>query len=58
MPKYRVNMCRIGYGFNSFTVIADTEEKAREMALDRAGDCYYSEKTSEYEIEDIYPEED
>lgn len=53
MAKYEVDVCRIGYGYNTMNVIADNEEEATRMALDKAGDMYYSEKDADYEVQDV-----
>lgn len=46
--KYKVEICRTAYGFNTVEVEADSPEQAKEKALDQAGDHLYSEKSSEY----------
>lgn len=51
LQDFKVDVCRVGYGFRTITVSAVTQEEAEEKALDQAGDYYYSEKTSEYVLE-------
>ena len=51
MPKYRVPIVRIGYGFRDIDVEADNIEEACDKALDEAGNHLFSEKASEYEID-------
>jgi hypothetical protein len=50
MPKFKVEICRIGYGFNEITVDADCIEEAKYKALEQAGDLSFSEKSSDYEV--------
>ncbi len=52
MAKYKISVCRIAYAFNDVIVEADTMEKAKEIALDEAGDNLYSEKHVDYETQD------
>lgn len=49
--KFSIPVVRIGYGFKTIEVEADSQEEAEELALDEAGDYEYSEKESQYEIE-------
>lgn len=49
--KYQIPIVRIGYGFKTIEVEANSQEEAEVLALDAAGDHEYSEKSSEYEIE-------
>lgn len=49
---YSVPVVRIGYGFKNIEVEANSQEEAEQLALDEAGDHEYSEKESQYEIED------
>jgi hypothetical protein len=50
MAKFKVEICRIGYGFNEITVDAANLEEAKYKALEQAGDLSFSEKSSEYEV--------
>lgn len=49
-PEYNVTMCRTGTGFAVLTVGAYTQEEAEQLALDKAGDFLYSEKTADYAV--------
>ena len=53
MPKFKVEMTRIGYGFATIEVDAQTESEAHEKAMDTAGDHSYSEKSSDYEVQSV-----
>ncbi len=53
MPKFKVEMCRIGYGFKTFEVEASTRFDAEEKAYEDAGNYEYPEKSSNYEIDAI-----
>ena len=53
MAKFNVNVVRICYASMYVEVEADTEELARDKALDTAGDHLFSEHSSEYEIESV-----
>jgi hypothetical protein len=50
--KFSIPVVRIGYGFKNIEVEANSQEEAEQLALDEAGDHEYSEKESNYEIED------
>jgi len=54
MPKYKVNMCRISYAFHTIEIEANNVKEAREKAMDESGEYDYSEKTVEYEPQEIY----
>jgi len=51
--KFSIPVVRIGYGFKTIEVEANSQEEAEQLALDEAGDHEYSEKSSDYEIEGI-----
>ncbi len=51
MPKFQVEVCRIGYGFATIEVEADDQEQANAKALDEAGNHEFSEKSSDYVLE-------
>jgi acyl-CoA hydrolase len=53
MAKFNVNVVRIGYASMDIEVEADTEELAKEKALDAAGNLLFSEHSSEYEAESV-----
>jgi len=50
--EYNIEVCRIGYGFKTITVTANSQNEAEEFALDEAGDHEYSEKTADYVLPD------
>lgn len=49
MPKFKVNVTRIGYANLDIEVDADSPEQAEEKALDKAGNYLFSEHSSDYE---------
>jgi hypothetical protein len=49
---YQIVICRVGYGFATIPVLAESQEEAEDLALDEAGNHEYSEKTSEYSLAD------
>lgn len=51
--KYEVEMWRIGSGCRTITVEAASEEEARRLAYDQAGNHLYSESHCAYDIEDV-----
>ncbi len=53
MPKFKVNLVRVGYGFTTVEVKAPSQEEANEIALDDAGSQSYSENSSDYFVEDM-----
>jgi len=52
MPKFMVEVTRIGYACKTFEIEADNEDAAHEKALAQAGNHLYTEKSSEYEVTD------
>ncbi len=52
MKKYRVNICRIGYGYNSIEVEANSPDEAIDRADEAAGNLDYPEKSVEYVFDD------
>lgn len=50
MSKFEIEVCRVGYGFATIPVEANTLEEAETIALDEAGGHSFSEKTSEYSL--------
>jgi hypothetical protein len=50
MPQFRVEICRVGYGFKEVLVDAANESEAHHKALEDAGNLLYSEKSSEYNV--------
>lgn len=55
MPKFSVEVVRVGFGFRTFEVEADSAFKAKCAALEHAGDFEYSEKNVEYEVNSVEP---
>lgn len=55
MPKYKILVCRIRYGFKGFIVEAEDETEACDFILNHAGDHDYMETSADYEID--YAEE-
>lgn len=53
MARFSVTVNRIGYAQKTIVVEADSEEQAREAAIDEAGNLSFSEHSSEYEVEAI-----
>lgn len=53
MPKYKVNVVRTSNGFREIEVEADNPADAASKALDEAGNHVFSEKVSDYNVEDI-----
>jgi hypothetical protein len=53
--EWSANVCRTGYGFSDIVVKARTAAEAEELALDDAGNHYYSEKNSDYEVDWVTP---
>ena len=51
--KYIVSVTRIGYGGLDLEVEADSEAKAKEIALDQAGSHAFSEHHSEYQVDQV-----
>jgi hypothetical protein len=53
MPKYRVTMCRVGYGFKTFEVEALDRRQAEAKGYDQAPNHEYPEKSAEYELQSV-----
>lgn len=53
LKAFDVDMCRISYGHYTIRVWAMDEKNAEEAAHEVAGNFLYSEKTSEYEANDV-----
>ena len=45
-----VEITRIGFGSHTFEVANVTAEEAQRIALERAGNCEFTETNSEYEV--------
>ena len=54
LAEYEVDVCRISIGSLTQTYRAKTREEAEEMALDDAGNHYYSEHNSRYVVNSAY----
>jgi hypothetical protein len=52
--KYIVSVTRIGYGGLDLEVEADSEDKAKEIALNQAGGESFSEHHSDYQIDQAF----
>ena len=50
---YDVCVTRLGIGFVTIQVAANSEEEARQHALEEAGDCIFTEKDANYEVEHV-----
>lgn len=50
MPKFEIDVTRVGVGFATISVEADSLKDAQQRALDEAGNHEFSEKASEYEL--------
>lgn len=50
MPRFKVDITRIGYAYTTVEIEADDLFDAREKAQNTAGDYSYSEKSADYEI--------
>jgi len=53
LKDFEVDICRIGYGYRTVNVRAVSMAEAREKAEENAGSWDYSEKDSDYKIEDV-----
>lgn len=50
LRDFDVELCRTGVGFATISVAAIDEFEAQQLALDRAGELDYNEKSSEYTL--------
>ena len=55
MSKWLVNVVRVGYASRIIEVDAESEEKAKQLAMDTAGNYQFDEHTSDYEFDWIAP---
>jgi len=53
MKTYDVGVCRIGYGFRTIRVEAETMADAMMKAEDTAGSFEFSEKNADYEADSV-----
>ncbi len=51
--EYEVQVVRTAYAFKTIKVKANSEEEAKEKALDEAGDHEFSEKSSDYSVDGV-----
>jgi len=56
--KYDVEITRISYSTITFTVDAENEEEAKDLAMDEAYNTGFGEDTAEYEIDGVYKSEE
>lgn len=56
--KYDVEITRISYSTQTFTVEAANEEKAKELAMDEAYNTSFDEDSADYEIDGCHESED
>ena len=49
--KYDVEITRISYATVTFTVEAENEEQAQELAMNEAYNTSFDEDTAEYEVD-------
>ena len=55
MATYDVEVCRISYATKNLIVVdVNSEEEAKEVALDNAGNFIFSEHCSEYETGEVF----
>ena len=54
--KYIVSVTRIGYGGLDLEVEADSEDKAKEIALNQASGHAFSEHHSDYQVDQVVHE--
>lgn len=50
MKKFIVTICRTSYGWVDFEIEAESSEEAEAAAMDVAGNEYYTEKDSDYQV--------
>lgn len=53
MTKYIVTVTRTSYSSRDIEVEATSELEAKEKAIDEAGDYEFSEKSADYEAENV-----
>lgn len=57
MPKYEIEVCRIGYAVRTIEIEAENASDAAAKALESAGNYDFNEHTSEYDINYVQLEE-
>lgn len=55
MTKFKVSVVRVAYAVREIEVDAVDEKHAEEVALEKAGNFEFSEHSSTYEVEGVYP---
>lgn len=50
---YEVDVCRVAYGHKTLRVRANSEQAARELAVEEAANLEYSESNADYEVTSI-----
>ena len=53
LSEFSVTVCRTASACREILIVAHSEEEAKAMAEDEAGDHEYSEKEADYTIEDV-----
>lgn len=53
MKKFYVGICRTSYAFDRFEVEAETEEEAKEKAMQEAYNTCFKEDDAEYSVEEV-----
>ena len=48
--EFKIEVCRIGYGYRTIKVKAFDQTEAEQLALEEAGNYEFSEKDAEYKI--------
>ena len=51
MAKFKIEVARISYASRIIEIEADTEEQAKEKAIDEAGNYEFSEHDADYKTE-------
>ena len=57
MKKFKVSVVRVAYAVREIEVDALDEKDAQDVALETAGNYEFSEHSSTYEVEGVYPTE-
>jgi hypothetical protein len=53
MKEFKVTINRIAYSTKEFSIEANSEEEAKQKAMQLAADTEFSEKDADYEVESI-----
>jgi hypothetical protein len=54
MPKFKASITRTSYATRDLEFEAPNIEEFKKMALEKAGDLYFSSENAEYEIESVW----